>query len=39
MTTFKLADPRQWPVPPARYQVIAVAAFLLIVALMPLASR
>jgi hypothetical protein len=39
MATFKLAGPRRWPVPPGRYQVIAVVAFLLMIALMPLVSR
>jgi hypothetical protein len=38
MATFKLQAAR-WPEPPRRYQAIAIAVFLLIVAAMPMLSR
>jgi hypothetical protein len=39
MTAFKLSQADHWPVPPARYQAVAIAIFLLIIAAMPLFSR
>jgi len=39
MTVFKLSRAEHWPAPPARYQAVAVAVCLLIIAAMPLFSR